>query len=82
MIEPIDVAGSYEEYQLLEAAWKERRFDLLKEEHVVVSQSYSASRAKSGDPWDALSAEQKIRVLQQMVQRETARVMPLLLRAK
>ena len=56
-----------------------QRFDVIRDESIVTSQSYSASRAPNGDPWDALSAEQKIRVLQQMVERETARVVPMLL---
>jgi hypothetical protein len=57
-----------------------RSGEILGREHGLASITLSAARSARGDPWDALSAEQKVRSLQSLIRRETARIVPALLR--
>jgi len=57
------------------------RRQVVKQEQVVASRTLSAARSPEGDPWTALSAEDKVRVLQQMLRGEIARVVPPLVRS-
>ena len=52
---------------------------VIKEERVIASIARSAARSESGSPWEALSAEDKVRVLQGLMRRETTRVIPALI---
>ena len=54
-------------------------FEVLKDETITASHVLSAARASTGDAWDVLSAEDKIRVLREMVRRETRKVLPAML---
>jgi hypothetical protein len=55
-------------------------WDILKLETVLASSTVSAARVEDGvDPWDALSASDKVSALQKLIRNETARVVPLLL---
>ena len=54
---------------------------VIKEERVIASTSHSAAHSESGGPWEALSAQDKVRVLQGLIRRETARVIPALIGA-
>lgn len=54
--------------------------EVVKEQAVRASTTFSAARTPSGDAWDAISSKEKVRVLQELVQLETARVIPLLVR--
>src|SRR5262245_30661033 len=45
-------------------------------ENVAVATVRAASRAEDKNPWNALSADQKIQVLQELMKREIERVVP------
>lgn len=57
------------------------RRQVIRQEQVVASRTLSAARSPQGDPWTALTAQDKVRVLQQMLRSEIARVMPPLVRS-
>lgn len=57
--------------------------EILKNELVHASNTLSAARLKEGaDPWNVLTAEEKVALLQKLVRNEVSRVVPLLLVAK
>jgi hypothetical protein len=45
----------------------------------LVREAYAISNQKAAVPWNALTAEQKVQMLQQLIRRETRRAVPLLL---
>jgi hypothetical protein len=48
----------------------------VKQERVVASTSVSIANSTADHAWNALSGAQKVRVLQDLVSRETTRVIP------
>jgi hypothetical protein len=59
-----------------------RSGQVLREERGLASTAISATSTDSGNPWEALSATQKVRTLTDLVSRELAIVMPKVLAAK
>ncbi len=58
-------------------------WQILKSEVVLASSAVSTARDKEKlDPWNALSAEEKVALLKRLIRTETTRVVPLLLGAK
>ena len=55
------------------------RGEILKEQKIVASTSFTSASSTSGDAWTALSSRDKVRVLRDLVARETARVIPALI---
>jgi hypothetical protein len=53
---------------------------VLKQERANASTAISAETTLTGNPWEALSAQQKVRTLQDLIRRELARIMPVLLK--
>jgi hypothetical protein len=53
---------------------------VLKEERALASTAISAEQSMTGDPWEALTSQQKVRTLQDMIRRELARIVPALVR--
>ena len=49
------------------------RGEVVKEERIRASLTRSAARSEQGDAWNALSAEEKVRLLQNLIRSETAR---------
>ena len=57
--------------------------EILKDEVVLASTTLSAARLKEGfDPWEILTAEEKVKLLQQLIKSEVSRVVPNLMSAK
>jgi hypothetical protein len=54
-------------------------WQVLREDRVMASQVRSAASSASGHPWAAMSAQEKVNSLEQMVRYETLRVVPALL---
>ena len=48
-------------------------------ERVVIGTTYAASEAPDGDPWNALTAAQKITVLRSLMKGEIERLLPSML---
>ena len=65
---------AYFRFQLIDLA----KGEVVREERVVASRIFT--NPESGNPWAALSNHDKIAVLQDMIRRETARVIPGLVR--
>jgi hypothetical protein len=58
-------------------------WEVLKSESIMASSAVSSARDEEGvDPWNALSAEEKVALLKRLIRTETARVVPLLLGPK
>jgi hypothetical protein len=58
-------------------------WEILKTEAVMASTTLSGARLKQGsNPWDILAPEQKVAILQKLIQKETLRVIPILLESK
>lgn len=53
---------------------------LLRQERAQASSAISAEQSMSGNAWEVLNAQQKVQVLQDMIRREMARVIPALLK--
>jgi len=57
------------------------RRQVVRQEQVTASKTLSAARSPEGDPWTTLTAQQKVVVLQDMLTKEIARVMPKVVRS-
>lgn len=53
---------------------------VLKSERANASTAISAEQSMTGDPWETLSSQQKVSVLQDLIRREVARVVPLVVK--
>ena len=52
---------------------------MLADDYVTTGTTYTATQSSSRDPMTAISADEKVRVLQWLVDREIARILPSLL---
>lgn len=53
---------------------------VLKQERALASTAISAEQTMTGNPWETLSAQQKVRTLQDLIRSELARIIPALLK--
>ena len=53
---------------------------VLKQERALASTAISAEQTMTGNPWETLNAQQKVRTLQDLIRSELARIIPALLK--
>lgn len=54
---------------------------VLRQEQITASRTISAGRSPTGDPWQVLSPNQKVQVLQKMLTEEIGKTLPRVVRA-
>ena len=57
------------------------RRQVVRQEQVTASRTLSAARSATGDPWTTLTSQEKVALLQQMLTKEIARVLPKVVRS-